>query len=386
MGGFDDFFELDGTSLGASTEEPTNAGVTDLSAGESESDVNNDEGQLNEGDQGSAENEGRDESQGNEDGNQDGNQGDANGKEEEGSDDSSASNELAATDYSGLTDKFIEEGLLDFDDDKEYDFSKNGGIDAMKEVIQDTREKSKSLGVDEYKNGLSPEMQRMLEIQSNGGSINDFFAEQQEDDFSSVDLYNEDGSPIGVNQELLIRDLMFHQGETDQDKIQERIEKLKNADLLEDEASRAKNILATNQANVRQERDEAMKAEQAARIQKEKEQSAAFESDVKGLRKVGDFNLSEKEASDLYEYITKPVGPKGETQYMLDDNFEHRMMQAYMQKKGFSKKKLSEDIRSEQVRKINKKFSENNDTAATMKGGNSRGGSGSKIVFNSMFE
>lgn len=386
MGGFDDFFELDGTSLGASAEEPTNAGVTDLNADGSESDVNNDESQLNEGDQGSAENEGKDESQGNEDSFQNGNQGDTEGKDEEGSDDSSASNELAATDYSGLTDKFIEEGLLDFDDNKEYDFSKNGGIDAMKEVIQDTREKSKALGIDEYKNGLSPEMQRMLEIQSNGGSIDDYFAEQQENDFSDVDLYNEDGSPIGVNQELLIRDLMLHQGETDQDKIQERIQKLRNADLLEDEASRAKDILATNQANTRQEKDEAMKTEQAARVQKEKEQSVAFESDVKGLRKVGDFTISEREANDLYDYITKPIGPKGETQYMLDDNFEHRMMQAYMQKKGFSKKTMSEGIRSEQVRKINKKMSQSNDTAATMKGGNSRGNSGGKIVFNSMFE
>ena len=180
---------------------------------------------------------------------------------------------------------------------------------------------------------------------------------------------------------------MIHQGEKDMDKIQERIGKLKNAELLEEEATRAKDILATNQANQRQAKDDAMKAEQAAKIQKEKEQAVAFEKDVKALRKVGDFNLSEREAGELYDYITKPVGPKGETQYMLDDNFEHRMMQAYMQKKGFSKKTMTEGIRSEQVRKINKRLSENNDTAATIKGGNSRGNSGgSKIKWNPMFE
>ena len=116
--------------------------------------------------------------------------------------------------------------------------------------------------------------------------------------------------------------------------------------------------------------DKSAKRTEEVRLAEEKDEADFnnFRKDVTGIRQVGDFKVTESEANQLFDYISKPVGPQGETQYDLDDSFESRMMHAYLKQSKFSKKSLERDVTSDKVRKIKKRLSNSNDTASGMKG------------------
>ena len=121
--------------------------------------------------------------------------------------------------YDSLADALIEDGLVDFDDEKEYDFSTKEGF---AELINDTRHKSEEEGVAKYKEGLGEDVKKYLEIAENGGNLASYQEEANQVVFKDVDLYDEDDEPMINNMENLIEDLMLKE-EATQEEINDRI-------------------------------------------------------------------------------------------------------------------------------------------------------------------
>ena len=265
------------------------------------------------------------------------------GEDEDGEDPKDAAETIEATSYGKLMQEGIDAGIFEYDEEKDYEDS----LDGIKELVED----NKQAAIKTYKESLPEEGVRLLEHLNKGFSVDDFIADSNElIDFDAIDMTTEE------NQEMIVAYDLEQQG-LNETEIAAQIEAFKSADLLEKFAGTSRTKLHAAQEHE----------------QKVKEEKAQFKARVENTREIKGIKLSENDATSLHDYITKPVGRNGETQFALDDaknTDESRLFFAYLMQKGFDFKKLETKAKN----KANFKLKQRLDDAKSV------GASGSKGV------
>lgn len=281
------------------------------------------------------------------------------GKQAEKEEGDKSKEDAPAASEAGLQDliqSLVDEEVLSFNEEKEYDLSKEG----LKELIQETKEKAEKTALDKFKEGLGEDGKNMLDAISKGLSVDEYIAMQQQVDFSKVDLTNE------TNQKYLVEDWLRVQDYTPEE-IKELIKDYEETGILEKQAKISQKKLTEWQEKQNQKLIE--QKEESRKLQEQEEAKAAeeFKKEVLNTREISGFKIDKKQAEKLYEYITKPVGKDGRTQFQQDDDMDKRLLYAYMSMTGFDKSKLSKEIATKQAIKLKKGLSNHKDVNATPK-------------------
>lgn len=212
---------------------------------------------------------------------------------------------VEAEHVSALFDAVVESFGFNPDDVDENDkpVTVDGLTDYIRQVVE---ENSKPQYSDDR-------IQKLDEYVKNGGKFEDFYTAQQE--MMNLDNINiEDES----NQKAVVRELLKRSGYSDE-KINRRIERFEDADMLEEEAEDALDRLK----EIHQKELEDAEQRQIA-YQKEQEQQAQefFTSVSKGIDKLTNIrgiSVPKDDRKALYDYIFK-TDATGQSQYQKDFN------------------------------------------------------------------
>lgn len=147
----------------------------------------------------------------------------------------------------------------------------------------------------------------------NGGNFEDFYQiQQQQMNLENIDLENEE------NQKAVVRELLQRDGYS-VDKINRRIERFEDADMLEEEAQDALDRLKELDAQELQQREQ----QQAAYQEQQAQQAQAFFQDVTSqitnMTNIRGINVPKEDRAALYDYIFR-TDANGLTQYQKDFN------------------------------------------------------------------
>lgn len=229
------------------------------------------------------------------------------------------------------------------DDDKQDDDDKEPSEDEIKEAQQvgllfdavgeslgwnmaDIEEDERPLTVDDLTAYLSNVVKensipqyaddrvKMLdEYVKNGGKFEDFYSAQQERlSFDNLDMEDES------NQKAVIRDLLRHEGYSDE-QINKRIARYEDADMLIEESEDALDRLKS----IRQKEIEQNAREQEELAREQEEQSKAFyksvSDNINNLTNIRGISIPKEDRKALFDYIFK-VDKDGYSQYQKDFN------------------------------------------------------------------
>lgn len=229
------------------------------------------------------------------------------------------------------------------DDDKQNDDDKEPSEDEIKEAQQvgllfdavgeslgwnmaDIEEEERPLTVDDLTAYLSNVVKensipqyaddrvKMLdEYVKNGGKFEDFYSAQQERlSFDNLDMEDES------NQKAVIRDLLRHEGYSDE-QINKRIARYEDADMLIEESEDALDRLKS----IRQKEIEQNAREQEELAREQEEQSKAFyksvSDNINNLTNIRGISIPKEDRKALFDYIFK-VDKDGYSQYQKDFN------------------------------------------------------------------
>lgn len=188
-------------------------------------------------------------------------------------------------------------------DEEERPLTVDGLTDYFKHVIEQN-------SVPQY---ADERIQMLDQYVKNGGKFEDFYSAQQSRmSFDNLDMEDES------NQKAVVRELMKHDGYTDE-QINKRIARYEDADMLVEESEDALERLKT----IRQK-----EIEENARLQEEyakaqAEQSKAFyegvTKDINSLTNIRGIAIPKEDRQALFDYIFK-VDRDGYSQYQKDFN------------------------------------------------------------------
>jgi hypothetical protein len=208
--------------------------------------------------------------------------------------------------FSPFIETLEESGLLYLDPDKDYDDSYEG----FQEIINDTINAKFS----EQLESLSPTARRLLEVEMNGGDINEAFEMFNSFDYSQVNVEDPD-----IQTELVREYYQAINPRWSDEKITQKIEMLSSTDDLLDEAKDAQEFFVEK---TEQEQQAYLERTQMAREEAEQAYYAEME-EYENLIDSNDafFGLpfsSKKEKEDFKRYVFE-VGDDGLTQAQRDD-------------------------------------------------------------------
>lgn len=266
------------------------------------------------------------------------------------------------THYEEIAQSLANEDLLDYDEEKEYDFESEKGL---KDLINQTVEKKSQQAVVSYKENLGEDARQLLDILEKGGSVKDFQDMQEQTPFADIPLESSDGEDFTRNQQYLVEDWMKIQKYSDEE-INETINDYIEGGMLKKQAALAQKKLAKWQ----EDQNAKMIADREATMLEQQKQEAAqaeeFKESVINTKELSGFQISPKKAEKLYDFITKR-DKEGKSEFDKADTAENRLLYAYFAMEGFDKGKLSKEIATKQARTLKKKLSRHSDTNAAPK-------------------
>ena len=188
-----------------------------------------------------------------------------------------------------------EKGLIDYQDD-EFEDSEDFLLNKVEETIKTS--------VEDYKNGLPPEVKYLVDNFEEGVPLHDLInlsSQQQEYDNIPVQAIDEDQEL----QRALVRDLLYRNGWS-QDKINQKIQRYVDSGVLSEEAKDAHSSLQDIQKREKEQYVEQVKQENAKRVNTYntwlKDLSSHIDSKeeiIKGVK------ITPKQRQTLYNNITK---------------------------------------------------------------------------------
>lgn len=248
----------------------------------------------------------------------------------------------------------IKEGVLSYDEAKEYENSPEGIKDLLKDNI--------NTGVEAWKQQYPKEALEVLEHIKNGGTLNELIQIEQDgpDYEKDVDLTNEN------HQKFLIADLLAEQGFSEE-KIEAKLAKYEEAGLLEDEAKSAHEKLIELSKNKRVKLIEDQKKVNLERETKLKEKTEAFRKKVTETTEIAGFKLKPGEQQELLDYMSKPV-KEGKTRMQLEYDEDTQMKMAFFMKRKFDFKDVEAKATTKATIKLKEVVSRSTDPNLKTKG------------------
>jgi hypothetical protein len=232
-------------------------------------------------------------------------------EEDEDDEDSDESDEDEESEDEDLTyipfvENLVDEGIIDWDGETEYDDSPEG----FSQMINDTVERRISNAID----NLPEDVRRLIDIGLQGGDVREAFTKFEEVDYSKADIEDED-----VAKELIKEFYTSTNPKWNEARINKQIEMLEDAGELEDEAKLAQEYMVEKTEESRQAYLDSI------RQQREAEEEAYYD-ELNAYTEIIDKNDSlfglpfasrqEKEAFKSYVFER---GEDGKTQAERDD-------------------------------------------------------------------
>ena len=275
-----------------------------------------------------------------------------------------AKDEESSSLYDTVAQELVDAEILDFDDDKEYDLETSDGL---KELFKENLEKNSVNAVNSYKEGLGEEAKKLLDVIEKGGSTEDYLKMDKQEDFSSIPLESDTGAQFEQNQAYLVEDWLKVQGYSAEEAA-DQVKEFSDAGMLRKQAELSQKKLASWQEGQNKTLMSQRETEKAEQAKSSEEEAVKFQEEVTGTREIAGFTVSEKEATKLYDYITK-ADKDGKTAFAKEDTEENRLLYALFAMKGFDKDKLSKEIATKQARSLKRKLTRHVDGNATPKRG-----------------
>lgn len=258
--------------------------------------------------------------------------------------------------YSPFVGSLLDAGILDVENIEEYEDSEEG----FQNMVSDTVDRKLESRI----SAMSPEAQRLFELEANGGNIRDLLALEAVD-YSQIDLEDAD------NQKLLITEKLEIEGYSEEE-IAERLQDLEDLQKLDKEAKIAHRYLAKK--NEADKEALVIKAKEAQDIQiaKAEEDAAAFKKQVLSTTKIAGIPVTKKDVERLYNYIATPAAKdksgKVLTKYEQENTVENRLKQAYFQMMNYDFSSIEKKATSKANLNIKKNlahFQDSNTKSAT---------------------
>jgi hypothetical protein len=247
--------------------------------------------------------------------------------------------------YAPFVESLIEDGVLDWDGETEYDDSPEG----FKQMISDNVNSK----VNDYLSSLPEDVQRLIEIGLQGGDVREAFSKFEEVDYSSANIEDED-----VAKEM-IRDFYASTNpKWNESRINKQLEMLEDAGELEEEAKLAQEYLV--------ERTEQSRQEYLASIQQQKEQQEeeyynelnAYSSLIDNNDSLYGLPFSSKQEKEAFKQYVFERGNDGKTQAERDDeDREVRLTKEFYKFKGFNFQNVERQAKTSNAIKLKKELS-----------------------------
>jgi hypothetical protein len=269
-------------------------------------------------------------------------------EEDDEEDESEYDEELEEDDdasYAPFVESLIEDGVLDWDGETEYDDSPEG----FRQMISDNVNSK----VNDYLSSLPEDVQRLIEIGLQGGDVREAFTKFEEVDYSSANIEDEDVAKEMIRDFYASTNPKWNEG-----RINKQLEMLEDAGELEEEAKLAQEYLV--------ERTEQSRQEYLASIQQQREaQEEEYYNELNAYASIIDNNDSlyglpfsskqEKEAFKQYVFVR---GEDGKTQAERDDDDrEVRLTKEYYKFKGFNFQSIERQAKTSNAIKLKKELS-----------------------------
>lgn len=175
-----------------------------------------------------------------------------------------------------------------------------------------------------------PRIKQLDEYVKNGGSFDDFYNGMSEElKYDSLDMEDES------NQKAVIKEYLKLQGYSD-DQVSSKLERYEDADMLEDEANDAVEILKNIKQQQLEEQQRAQQLEYEERQRQIVEFSENLNKEIFNLTNIRGLNIPKEDRKQLFDYITK-VDKDGYTQYQKDfgkNQIKNIIESAYFTMKG----------------------------------------------------
>jgi hypothetical protein len=199
-----------------------------------------------------------------------------------------------------------ESGLLFLDPDKEYDDS----VEGFNEVIEDTIE-AKFI---ERLEGLSPTARRLMEVEMNGGNIEEAFTVFNSFDYSEVDISDPD-----VQRELVREYYQTINPRWDDSKITKKLDGLDASDDLSDEAREAQEFFIEKKQQDEENYLEHTRAQREQAEQAYYQEMEEYENIIDSNDSLSGLPFTNRMEKEEFKRYCFEVGEDGLTQAQRDD-------------------------------------------------------------------
>lgn len=242
------------------------------------------------------------------------------------------------------------EGILDLDDDDEFEDSKEGLVEAVQLHIKKEQEK--------FEANLPEEEKELLMFIKNGGTAKDFLETKNEIDYSDIDLEG-DTEDVQRNKFNIVIDHLVSIGYEYEEAVDQAKSTLE-AGNLDKQAKIAQKKLIEFSKKSNEQKIESLKAEKAKKLEEQAKQQEDYKKTVLSTRSLKGFEIKEKEAQNLYDFITK-VDKQGVTPLQKVMTEENKLTFAWLLMNGFDLKKLEQKATTEVTQKIKQKLGAHRD-------------------------
>lgn len=236
------------------------------------------------------------------------------------------------SEWGKLIKDFVDNGTFSYNEENEYEDSKEG----FDKLLAENFQKREQEAILKYKESLGKDGKKLLDHLAQGYTIEQYIADKQEYyDYDSMDIYN-----MSEDDKLTLIEFLYEKQGFSEDEISTQIDAFKIAKNIDTMAEKALNKLKDLQDKDIQAKEEKRKQDLQLAEENKIKAREELKKTVLAKRQIKGINISEKDALDLYDYITKPVDKDNRTKLQLDDNDENRLFYAYLGMKGFDFKKL----------------------------------------------
>jgi hypothetical protein len=265
-------------------------------------------------------------------------------------------------DVNNLVNSLLEDDLLVFDENKEYESSEKG----IKELIKETIETKTKAAVEEFKKSLPDKASELLDVLAKGGTIEDFISIEEQINYSEIPLVDKQGNDLVKNQLNLVEDWLLAQGSYTEEEIQELLEDYENTGILKKQADIARKKLHNWQETKNKEALKEKEQQLVEKSKREEQEFIDFKKEVTSTRNVAGFAITPEKANKLFDFITKK-DKQGLTAFQKKDSNEARLLYAYLAMEDFDKERLVKEGVTKQILKLKKNLSNYQDSQVSPK-------------------
>lgn len=215
---------------------------------------------------------------------------------DEDSDDISAVNTFAL--------ELVDKGVISED----LDFSKyDDSVEGLVEMVRDSQKSALEQEIPE-------DWRPLVTAMKQGIPVHEFLARMDATPYEDADVEDPD------TQEFIIREALKIKGESD-DKIEKKIERYKKLDIMKDEAEENLDFVVNHRDKERESYAKELKQREAQAADAQRRFVEDTRKKITEAKEIAGFDVSDvKLKKKLDDYMFKPVGKNGETQYTIDRN------------------------------------------------------------------